>query len=347
MTFPPLSNIEVVGEGRVMEVEGKEVLVVPATISVNLKTLNREQLVSFRKTLLLSALRNYVYEIGRNLNRLLDAYCLARCLKSTDYDAEDGRAVVQKILEECERTVQRHADTEPEAYNNDDHMHHLALQEAAAMPAAALAKFRAFSETRQVSTGNFGVLSMAQWKAVDTSKRRNTYQAFLALVASRAEVDKERLRLAAEGLAVDRGLISESREQGSLDQTSGPDANTALIRAVASGRLEDVLVLLDAGCDIEAADAKGYTPLACCMVYGYEDIAAQLLLRAACLTSRTTLRQESLAFIACRFGRLVLLKVCVCVRDRDREREREYLSLIIFQKMYLMHIVCVCVCLSI
>jgi hypothetical protein len=108
MTFPPLSNIEVVGEGRVMEVEGKEVLVVPATISVNLKTLNREQLVSFRKTLLLSALRNYVYEIGRNLNRLLDAYCLTN---RTDYDVTVGRAIVQKILEECERTVQRHADT--------------------------------------------------------------------------------------------------------------------------------------------------------------------------------------------------------------------------------------------
>jgi hypothetical protein len=43
ITFPPLSNIEAVAEPRVMLVEGKEVLVLPSKINVNLKSLNREQ----------------------------------------------------------------------------------------------------------------------------------------------------------------------------------------------------------------------------------------------------------------------------------------------------------------
>ncbi len=46
VTFPPLTHIEITGLARMEMVEGKQFLVMPGKLSVNIKSLNFEQLVS-------------------------------------------------------------------------------------------------------------------------------------------------------------------------------------------------------------------------------------------------------------------------------------------------------------
>ena len=46
ITFPPLTHIEILHEGRVKEVDGRPVLVMSGKLSVNIKSLSREQLVA-------------------------------------------------------------------------------------------------------------------------------------------------------------------------------------------------------------------------------------------------------------------------------------------------------------
>ena len=325
ITFPPLSNIEVVAEPRVMLVEGKEVLVLPSKINVNLKSLNREQLVSLRQTHLLDALNNNVHEVGQTLTRRLDEMmALDKGKKNSFVFKNGGHAVVDKILAECNRTVQRHRSAHPEDYNTSDHTHQLALQEVASMPNLAGAKFEAWC-AGDVFVSNFDALSMSQWAAARLARRYNAYRA-----ATNAQPpDLLRLRAAARSLATERGLVSRpldavgrvvledglarmhTTDLRGLDATSGPDATTALIRAVAHANLEDVRLLLDAGCSIDARDGKGYTALASCMVYGYESIASELIARGASLEV-TTDRGESIVLIASRFGRVDLLDAVRC-----------------------------------
>ena len=99
ITLPPLSNIEVVDEPRVSRVKGKDVLVIPAKINVNLKTLSREQLVSLRHSLLLDALRNIVHEITQELKRRLDDLVRRKRLGRDSLFARNGRTVVKMIVE--------------------------------------------------------------------------------------------------------------------------------------------------------------------------------------------------------------------------------------------------------
>ena len=67
----------------------------------------------------------------------------------------------------------------------------------------------------------------------------------------------------------------------SLNATSGPDKSTALIRAIASANLDDVTLLLDSSCDIDKQDDKGYNALSYCMIYGYKEIAIEIMRRGA------------------------------------------------------------------
>jgi hypothetical protein len=79
-------------------------------------------------------------------------------------------------MEECEKTVQRYRDIEPEDFNTDDHVHELALQEVAALPTAAAAKFGAFLDGQSFQPGDFDVMSMDQWAALRVTTRWHSYQ---------------------------------------------------------------------------------------------------------------------------------------------------------------------------
>jgi len=243
---------------------------------------------------------------------------------------EEGRQVVSLLVNECKRTEQRLRTTSPEAFNNSEHVHNLALQEIAALSCGAAAKFSAFSETQSINKGNFDLMSMEQWAALRVNEKWHVYQEAARLWqeagATKANDTHTRLRLAALDLAVERGLVSVDRDavamerlqssavlepmQSSavqhLDAISGSDNNTALIRAVASTHISDVRLLLDAGCSIDASDAKGCTPLAYSMIFGLKDIAQELLKRGASVRAETT-RGESLLFLASRFGHVKLV----------------------------------------
>ena len=60
--------------------------------------------------------------------------------------------------------MQLHRDRKAQDLNASEHVYQLALQEAAALRAIAVAKFDAY-EMGRVLPANFGALSMAQWAA--------------------------------------------------------------------------------------------------------------------------------------------------------------------------------------
>jgi len=197
-----------------------------------------------------------------------------------------------------------------------------------------LGKFLAWNKPTTLDH-NFPSMSMAQWAATRLGQAYGAYAAAAAGdTADTHGTAKGVLRAAAHDLAVARGLLpprvpaqrdavgriclvdGQTRMSGAggvlgLDLTSGPDGNTALIRAVASGNLDDVMVLLDAGASIDATDNKGYCALASCIIYGYDRIARELLRRGASLDV-VTVRRESIVCLAGRFGRLAVLEA---IRD--------------------------------
>ena len=319
VTLPPLTHIEILDDGRVQEVDGMQVLVLSGKLSVNIKSLNREQLVSLRKDLLVSTLENQVYEVQDSMQEKLQEFVKRKGLKDTHYLVEEGRQVVSLLVNECKRTEQRLRTTSPEEFNNSEHLHNLALQEIAALACGAAAKFSAFSETQSINKGNFDLMSMEQWAALRVNEKWHVYQeaARLWQEAGASKADDTLLRQAALDLAVERGLVSVHRDavamermQNSgvrhLDAISGSDNNTALIRAVARTHISDVRLLLDAGCSMDAGDAKGCTPLAYSMIFGLKDIAQELLKRGASVRALTE-RGESLLFLASRFGHVKLV----------------------------------------
>jgi hypothetical protein len=74
--FPPLSNLEVVGEMRTMQTEKGLVNLVKLRINANIKSLTVDELVSRRKTLHLAALSNLLEETQRDLDELEKKVCV-------------------------------------------------------------------------------------------------------------------------------------------------------------------------------------------------------------------------------------------------------------------------------
>ncbi len=244
---------------------------------------------------MLASLEHQVFSSARSVTRIFHKFIQEKGLKDTDYLVEWGRQVEVLLAGECEEVLQRYRDMEAEDLNNDEYMHQLALQEVATLPAAAVAKFAAFCQNQSVAPLTYDVMSMELWAALVVSKKWHAYQQ----EATRNQVDKERLRKVAVGLAEARGLVSMGK--GGLDATSGADKRTPLMSAVMNGNVLDLQLLLDASCSIDVADSKGRTPLACAMIFGRHDMVQHLLLRGAS-PKATTLRGETTVFLASRFG---------------------------------------------
>ena len=278
-----------------------------------------------RKDNVLASLEHQVFSAARSVTRMLHNFMHEKRLKETDYLVKWGREVEVLLAGECEEVLQRYGDMEAEELNKDEHMHQLALQEVAALPAAAAAKFAAFCHNLSVAPPTYDIMSMELWAALLVSKEWHAYQA----EATRNEVDTGRLREAAVGLAEARGLVSMGK--GGLDATSGADKRTPLMSAVVNGNLLDVQLLLDASCSIDVADSKGRTPLACAMIFGRHDMAQHLLLRGAS-PKATTLRGETPVYLASRFGHTAPLETVRSHLERHAPDQQAFKSLIMQQE---------------
>jgi len=256
---------------------------------------------------------------------MLDNFMQEKGLKETDEKVEWGRKVEVLLAGECEKVLERYRDMEAEDLNNDQHMHQLALQEVATLPAAAAAKFAAFCQNQSVAPPTYDIMSMELWAAAVVSKKWHAYQE----EATRNEVDKVGLREAAVGLAEARGLVSMGK--GGLDATSGADKRTPLMSAVVNGNVLDLQLLLDASCSIDVADSKGRSPLACAMIFGRHDMAQHLLFRGAS-PKAITLRGETTVYLASRFGHFALLETVRSHLERHAADQQAFKSLIMQQE---------------
>jgi hypothetical protein len=278
-----------------------------------------------RKDNVLASLEHQVFSAARSVSLMLNNFMQDKGLKETDELVEWGREVEVLLAGECEEVLQRYGDMEAEDLNNDEHMHQLALQEVATLPAAAAAKFAAFCQNQSVTDATYDIMSMELWAAVVVSKKWHAYQQ----QATRNEVDKVGLRVAAVRLAEERGLLSMGK--GGLDATSGADKRTPLMSAVVNGNVLDVELLLDASCSIDVADSKGRSPLACAMIFGRHDMAQLLLLRGAS-PKATTLRGETTVYLASRFGHTASLKTVRSHLERHAPDQQAFKSLIMQQE---------------
>lgn len=278
-----------------------------------------------RKVNVLASLEHQVLSSARSVTRMFDKFKQDKGLKETDTWVEWGREVEALLAGECEKVLQRYRDMEAEDLNNDEHMHQLALQEVATLPAAAAAKFAAFCQNQSVNPQVYDLMSMELWAAAVVSKKWHAYQE----EATRNEVDKVGLREAAVGLAEARGLVSMGK--GGLDATSGADKRTPLMSAVVNGNVLDLQLLLDASCSIDVADSKGRTPLACAMIFGRHDMAQHLLLRGAS-PKATTLRGETSVYLASRFGHTAPLETVRSHLERHAPDQQPFKSLIMQQE---------------
>ena len=274
---------------------------------------------------MLASLEHQVFSSARSVTLMLDKFMQQKGLKVTDTLVEWGRQVEVLLAGECEKVLQRYRDMEAEDLNNDEHMHQLALQEVATLPAAAAAKFAAFCQNQSVTDVSYDLMSMELWAAAVVSKKWHAYQE----EATRNEVDQGGLREAAVGLAEARGLVSMGK--GGLDATSGADKRTPLMSAVVNGNVLDLQLLLDASCSIDVADSKGRTPLACAMIFGRHDMAQHLLLRGAS-PKATTLRGETSVYLASRFGHTAPLEKVRLHLERHAPDQQAFKSLIMQQE---------------
>lgn len=177
--------------------------------------------------------------------------------------------------------------------------------------------------SNMLETWSFDLLSMEQWAALRLSEKLHAYREEAAAQAT-SRNDK-RLRAAALALAVERGLIESA---GDVDVKTGLDEKMALLRAVAQGYPDDVGLLLHAKCDIDARDVRGYTALACSVVYGNEEMA-RVLMKGGAQIDVINKRGESILYLCCRHGRSRLMCEILskfCSDGCESEAVRQLLS---------------------
>ena len=125
---------------------------------------------------MLASLEHQVFSAARSVTLMLDKFMHEKQLKETDYLVEWGCKVEVLLAGECSEVLQRYGDMEAEDLNKDEHMHQLALQEVATLPAAAAAKFAAFCHNQSVTHFTYDVMSMELWAALLVSNKWHAYQ---------------------------------------------------------------------------------------------------------------------------------------------------------------------------
>jgi cold shock CspA family protein len=119
---------------------------------------------------------------------------------------------------------------------------------------------------------------------------------------ARAESDLALTRHAQKIVLVEELVAWDDVNGLQLDERAGVEGNTALIRAAGDGNLDHLRVLLDAGCNINVADARNhFTALHMAVCRSNPLCAALLIHRRADLECRTH-NDETPLITACRHG---------------------------------------------
>ena len=297
--FPPLCNLEVIGNPSIKLFgsgdDVKEVLVFTCKLSVNFKSMSREELESRRHTQLVSSLDYSKQEIQRDLNRQMQIV-----FQQNPHKAEEGEQIVQKILDECEELIAYHRSMNPKNYNESEAFHQMALQDCALLPSMALAKFSAWYDRGLCYPSNFSELSMHEWQIFFQGEQwkayENQWKSMKTICNNKEQGTENRyfvtreLQEVALPLIKSRGLLFARKEKtvsftaqfdfssnniksrddkaaGAFSELDGfRNGLTALMLAVFKGDPFDVELLLSAGCSVDAQDKAGRTALMCSII---------------------------------------------------------------------------------
>jgi hypothetical protein len=334
--FPPLCNLEVIGDPTIKIFgegeDAKEVLVFKCNISVNLKSLSREELESRRHNLLVSSMSHTLQEIERDLDRQKETLCTSST-KPAYLEAEVDD-MIRLLVEEVKTLIQCHRTNNPEDYNRDQRFHQSALQEAAMLPMLVLSKFNAWSKRSLVHPSNFNELSMQEWSVFFESERWQKYEQQVAIYKeqlARAPAQPPlpvpaELRRAALAVVELRGLSMGAMRQAGrtrdskgvrlpptdtlaqieegIDYQSNLNGSTALMRAVSNGSSVDVELLLHARSQIDLEDHRGHTALALSIILGEHEQQRAIALLLIQSGARLEWNGGTMLHIAARCGRV-------------------------------------------
>ena len=180
--FPPLSHLEVMEDPKIMQLgsEGEEVLVFSCHLSVNLRSLSREELEARRHTTLISSMTHQLQQIERDLHCLMQAF--RADASTTQGQIDEGDTIVQMLVEECRLLIDSHRNNPARLYNENEHFHQLSLQEATMLPRHAMAKFGAWKDRAMCRPSNFHELTMQEWSAFFEGELWKTFSEVLSIV---------------------------------------------------------------------------------------------------------------------------------------------------------------------
>jgi len=269
--FPPMSNLEVIGEPRVENLRGLAVMVVGVRVSVNLKIQRREELEGRRKALFLATLRNSVQEANREVERLTRTqHTNNRLLKASHWVS-----FVKKVVSrDCEGVLRSFEAREPRWFLHDRRYHNCVAQ-AAGLKQLALTKLRVLYESDSMPLEDWSVRAMDVLLRTRVSELRAKYRAA-------ARGPPEQRRETAIELAVLLGLVEEANLEMHLDM----DEHTALMLAASEGLPSKTRLLLDAGCSPSTKNRLGRNSVMIAAVNGSEECLRQLCTSVAAVDAR-------------------------------------------------------------
>jgi len=194
--LPPLSNLEVKSEPKMMVFQGKAIQVFAMQLNVNLKIMKREEHEGSRKALHLASVHNTHLEVRRDLRhrclaiRVEDKRVKAKlrgeqCGNEEDTDDapldfqnnkgfQKANAIADTIMVEVDVLVGMQ-EGRPNDWYVVDSNYKLALEEVALLKEMAFAKFKWWLESPSVNVNNIDQLSMLQVMKSTQSKNYHEY----------------------------------------------------------------------------------------------------------------------------------------------------------------------------
>ena len=181
--LPPLSNLEVTQDPKILMHKGKAVLVFPMQLNVNLKIMKREELEHSRKSQHMASVRNTCLELTRDLvvecEQVRAAQKQFKHMESDDASKQqkdyDTAVLVSKhIMREVDELVRKQDSRDTSFYNNDRN-YKTALEEVALLKEMALGKFMWWRNTAHFTLHNIDQLSMLQVMKVNDAAHYKNY----------------------------------------------------------------------------------------------------------------------------------------------------------------------------
>jgi len=171
--LPPLSNLEVNGEPKMVVIGGRTIMVFQMQLNVNLKIMKREEHEGRRKTLHLASVYNTYMELNRDLSDACQAI-KQKPLVSKQKGFRQAQAISELIVHEVDELLSMQ-DCRSVSWYNHDRNYKTALEEVALMKEMAMAKFKWWRDSSAVKLENFNQLSMLQVMKYQASKHYHEY----------------------------------------------------------------------------------------------------------------------------------------------------------------------------